>query len=302
MSQTTKYVIATIATIIGLALIVFIEAPASWFGDSEPDATVEVLPVSHTSADTTSTADLVAARDGVEQAHKGLGNTLKDMNSWGHNGCTNPCTDAIADAYDKTVKAHGTLGHDILDQTTWDHGHTVANAFDAAQYWMEKGAFGDATDIHRAEYQLGILRDVLRSAVNQRSTPTPPELVAVVKGGCRDDCANIRQAAALIEQAHEGIGNLITNNAGDKDNCGDDCQGAEKDAANKNHTAWNLTPDWLINQHTWDKGQTVGHAFWAADYHINQSELYGDDGNPDEWRKAEYQLGILRDVLNAAAN
>ena len=258
--------------------------------------------VRHPAADpTTSTANLVAANDAVEQAHEGLGNILKDFNTWTHDGCTQRCMDAIASAYTKTVDAHGQLGPDILGQSTWDHGHTVGDAFDSAQYWMEKGAFGIQGDIRHAEYQLGILRDVLRSAVDQRQNPPHPVLVGLGSGGCQNDCADIRQAASLIEAAHEGIGNLIKSNGGDKKNCGDQCQAAEQDAALKNHQAWNLTPQWLIDQPTWDKQQTLGHAYWAADYWISQSELYGTDGNPSDWEKAEYQLGIARDVLNAAA-
>ena len=258
--------------------------------------------VRHPVADpTTSTANLVAASDSVEQAHEGLGNVIKDFNSWSHNGCTDTCMKGIADAYNKTVSAHGMLGPDILGQVTWDHGHTVDNAFNAAQYWMEKGAFGDSGDIHHAIYQIGILRDVLRADVNQRQNPPHPVLVGLGAGGCKNDCADIKKAAALIEAAHEGIGNLIKSNGGDKKNCGDDCQAAERDAAFKNHEAWNLTPQWLIDQPTWDKQQTLGHAYWAADYWIGQSELYGTDGNVDDWKKAEYQLGISRDVLNAAA-
>ena len=107
---------------------------------------------------------------------------------------------------------------------------------------------------------------------------------------------DLMDAAASIEQAHEGLGNVITNNVKSGATCDSNCETAIKDAVAKNRRAWHEVQSDVLDLHTWDNNQTVGHAFDSADYWLVEFQA---SYQSDFAYHAEYQLGILRDVLNA---
>ena len=109
--------------------------------------------------------------------------------------------------------------------------------------------------------------------------------------------AKIAEAQALIEEAHEGIGNVWHNDihTGQPD-CSSECMAAINDAASKTQEARGLLGADILGMHTWDKNQTIAHAFDAALYWINQVNI-GETDSGDAAPHALYQLGILRDVL-----
>ena len=251
-----------------------------------PDEGVGAPPTTTVPA-TTSTADLTDAAAKIEQAHEGIGNIIHNDDGSDNNGCETKCGEELADAISKTAIACNELHSDILNLRTWDHNQTVGHACYAANYWLgETSPVDEGT--HRAEYQLGILRDVLNDAVKNRQNP--PSLGATSQ-------TVIKDAAAKVQQAHDGLGNIIRNNYNKwAEDCGDHCQAAIDDAANKTASAQHeLGPD-VLNIRTWDNNQTVGHAFWAANYWFGQLKNHFDDSTFA--LHAEYQLGILRDVLN----
>ena len=248
-----------------------------------PDPEVQATPAQ------TPTAALEAASDKIEQAHEGIGNIIHhDDGNWDNNGCGVKCGAALGDAIEKTTEACDALGPDITGLYTWDHNQTVGHACTAALYWLANTApVDDAT--HHAEYQLGILRDVLRAQVKARQVTAPaPQPTAN---------ADIAKAHALVEAAHEGIGNIIHHNTTDcpLNPCGD----AITDAIDKLQQADALTPQWLRNKHTWDHNQNVEHAYAAAIWHLDQAFAKVDDVDPSQYHEAEFQIGILRDVLSA---
>jgi len=104
----------------------------------------------------------------VEQAHEGIGNIIHhDDGNWDNNGCGVNCEQALSDAIEKATEACAELGPDVLGLYTWDNNQTVGHACHAALYWLGQTLpVDDAT--HHAEYQLGILRDVLRAEVQKR--------------------------------------------------------------------------------------------------------------------------------------
>ena len=112
---------------------------------------------------------------------------------------------------------------------------------------------------------------------------------------------NIAEAHALVEQAHEGIGNVWHNDihSGQPD-CGADCIAAINDAAAKTKQARSLLGADVLSQRTWDKNQTVAHAFDAAEYWINEVNI-GETDSGAAAPHALFQLGILRDVLAPAS-
>ena len=110
--------------------------------------------------------------------------------------------------------------------------------------------------------------------------------------------AKLKDAAASVEQAHEGIGNIIKFNLDQGGVCGDRCYKAIQDARQKNLRAWHEVQSDVLDVRTWDHNQTVAHAFDAADYWLDDLEqVYNDVYSADIGKHAEYQLGILRDVL-----
>ncbi|WP_420431394.1 hypothetical protein [Candidatus Poriferisocius sp.] len=126
--------------------------------------------------------------------------------------------------------------------------------------------------------------------------PQPPVLVGDSGSQTITPTENLVDAAAAIEQAHEGIGNIIHHDDGnwDNDGCGVNCERALSDAVSKRTRAcFEIGPD-ITSLQTWDHNQTVGHACDAAGYWLGQT-LPVDDAT----HHAEYQLGILRDALNA---
>ena len=109
---------------------------------------------------------------------------------------------------------------------------------------------------------------------------------------------NIAEAQQLVEEAHEGIGNVWHNDihTGQPD-CSSECMAAINDAASKTQEARGLLGADVLGMHTWDKDQTIAHAFDAALYWINQVNI-GETDSGDAAPHALYQLGILRDALN----
>ena len=119
-------------------------------------------------------------------------------------------------------------------------------------------------------------------------------------GGDATSPENIARAHDLIEQAHEGIGNVWHNDIHTgQPGCGTDCMTAINDAASKTKAAYTLLGDDVLSRRTWDKNQTVAHAFAAAEYWIDEVNV-GETDSGDAAPHALYQLGILRDVLAPA--
>ena len=112
---------------------------------------------------TTSAACLELARHLFESAHQGVGNRT-------HNNCD---TKSVGDNCDTSNWFHlytvdkgcWVIGADLRNVRTWDHGQTVDHACRAANDWLQKAVFfNDEKYQHRAEYQIGILRDVVNAA------------------------------------------------------------------------------------------------------------------------------------------
>ena len=106
--------------------------------------------------------------------------------------------------------------------------------------------------------------------------------------------AQIKDAAAKVEQAHEGLGNVLKHNIRGDSPCDDRCTAALDDARSKTVEAYNELGADILGLRTWDNNQTVGHAFDAAIYWLKQTRELEDI---DSAEHAEYQLGILRDIL-----
>ena len=123
-------------------------------------------------------ANLVDANNKIEEAHEGIGNIIHhNGGQWDNDGCGVKCQQALSDAIEKATQAYAELGSDILSMRTWDNNQTVEHACDAALYWLRKTVpIDDAT--HHAEYQLGIVRDVLRAQVAARRSPRNVEVEA----------------------------------------------------------------------------------------------------------------------------
>ena len=273
-------------------LLAFAVFAAACSGDTQEVADDTVVLTADV-GDITPTASLIDAANKIEQAHEGIGNIIHhDAGNW-DDGCGTNCGVALGDAIEKTVEAHDELGPDILSLYTWDNNQTVAHAFDAALYWLKETAPVDNAT-HHAEWQLGLLRDVLRGQVNARKHPALLGL-AVVDATPK---ATVLDAYNKVEQAHEGIGNVIKNDISGDETCGDRCYAAMQDARKKNSEAWHELGDDILDITTWDHGRTVAHAFWAADVWLGQLE---QEYNVDFGHHAEFQLGILRDVLSAAS-
>ena len=237
-------------------------------------------------------ASLVDASNKVEEAHEGLGNIIHNNYAKFGEDCGDTCQAAIADAQNKTANAWHELRWDILGIHTWDDGRTVNHAFDAAGYWFGQlnQHFDDPQYAYHAEYQLGILRDVLRAQVKARQHPALRGELTLVGGTPKD---KITDAYHKVFEAHEGIANVMHNNP---DKCGEKCQAGIADALRKTMAAHDELGSDILGQTTWDHGQTVEHAFQAAEYWIKQL----DTSIETEWEHyALTQLGILRDVLAA---
>ena len=199
--ETLRIVPMTLAVVFGMVLFLaaasFVFALASWHraapADDVPaddvaadDVAADDMPASVTATATADTsaptvrgsgsvtplADLIDARDSVEQAHEGIGNVIKNDLS-GDNTCGDRCYAAMQDARHKNLRAWHELDTDVLNIRTWDNDQTVAHGFDSADYWLAQleGVY-DIDLAKHAEYQLGILRDVLRAQVTKRTTPT----------------------------------------------------------------------------------------------------------------------------------
>ena len=249
------------------------------------------------SGDITPLSVLITANNEIDEAHDGIGNILRHyINDGGSCDADENCIIAWEDARDKVSNACLIIGPDIKGLVTWDKGQTVGHACDAALYWIGVDNLDpESGDVHHAEYQIGILRDVLGAQVKARQHPT----LVGFSGGSQGDVTplgNLKDAAASVEQAHEGLGNVIKNNISGGSPCNYSCDNAIADAGRKNLRAWHEVGDDVLSLVTWDHGQTVGHAFDAANYWL--SALNTNARDPNEAHHAEYQLGILRDMLN----
>jgi len=244
----------------------------------------------------TPTANLIDAANKIEEAHEGVGNVIHhDDGSWDNNGCETRCIEAMSNATVKVGNACFELGDDILNIRTWDNHQTVGHACDAAKYWL-----GETTPVdngtHHAEYQLGILRDVLNAQVKARQHPALRSNPNVLVSTTPKD--KILDAYHKVFQAHEGMGQVNKDLSKTFWDCSDSCQAAIDSARKKTNDAKAELGDDILNIKTWDNGQTVAHAFWAADYWIGQVDKYEFS---QDAKHALYQLGILRDVLAAAS-
>jgi len=113
--------------------------------------------------------------------------------------------------------------------------------------------------------------------------------------------AAIDHAYQLVFEAHEGGGNRIHhpcdgNEAGDP---GDRCRASYQDIYDKTQQADELMHYDVMALHTWDKNQTVHHAFVSALYWAQQTTLCMCDADDGSIEHTVYQLGILRDVLDS---
>ena len=111
----------------------------------------------------TSAPCLALAQNLIEIAHQAVGNRGKhncDVKSAGDNCDRSNWHNAWT-----LDKACWVIGADLRAVTTWDHGRNVDHACRAANDWLLKfTAFDNLKYIHRAEYQIGILRDVFAVA------------------------------------------------------------------------------------------------------------------------------------------
>ena len=287
----------------------------------------------------TSTANLQAAYDNIFQAHEGMSNVLKHNleGSTCSQRCQEAIASAgtkVVTAHGE-LQDDILLLHTWDNNQTVDHAFASA-----LYWWNRVEQFLDAEDGHRAIYQVGILRDMLLGQLHNRSTEvgatgtenvcSPEESCHNLRLGCKlgssTDCAecwekkcgdcgpfkvgadgaeatppaSIAQAQALVEEAHEGIGNVWHNDihSGQPD-CGADCIAAINDAAYKTRQARDMLGPDILSLRTWDHNQTIGHAFWAALYWIEQVNE-GETDSGDAAPHALFQLGILRDVLKAS--
>ena len=127
--------------------------------------------------------------------------------------------------------------------------------------------------------------------------PTPPVLVGYSGSQDITPTSVLVQADNEINEAHDGIGNILRHYIDGGTSCVDpNCIAAWEDARDKTSNACLIIGPDIKNIVTWDKGQTVGHACDAALYWIGVDNL---DPVPGDVHHAEYQIGILRDELNA---
>ena len=230
----------------------------------------------------------------VAQVHDSVANLIAhNAGSCGHN-----CREANGDNLTKLRLVEANSPDWLKAETTWDKGQTVGHAMDAAVFWADQAVKAgwegvDEDDWHHLEFQVGIIRDVVDSYISSHGCH--PTVSATGGTGTRHD--NIEHAAALVESAHAGVGNLIHN---DTNYCDNTCKRAEADAIDKLNRATRLTPADVLTQRTWDHNQTVGHAYDASLWHLQTALDRGDDTSQSQWHEAEYQIGILRDVLAAA--
>ena len=119
--------------------------------------------------------------------------------------------------------------------------------------------------------------------------------------------ANINEAAALIEQVHEGAGNRIHHTCDPTDDGTSSsarCRASWLDIENKTLKATQLMHYDVLGYVTWVNHLTVGQVFGNANYwiHVSIGNMHdaSDACNCDHsLEHAEYQLGILRDELNS---
>ena len=248
--------------------------------------------VGYSGTEATSPENVAYAQQLVEEAHEGLGNVWHSDIHSGQPDCSADCIAAINDAAAKTKEARSLLGSDILSMRTWDKNQTVAHAFDAAQYWIERVNEGETDSgdaAPHALFQLGILRDVLKQ-------PNGEVGATGTENGPHTPTTNLRDAYNNIFQAHEGMSNVLKHNL-EGSTCSERCIDAIADAGTKVVTAHGELLDDILLLRTWDHNQTVDHAFVSALYWWNRVQQFLD---AEDGHRAVYQVGILRDMLDGA--
>ena len=203
----------------------------------------------------------------------------------------------------KVDEAIGDLGSWNADAATFMRWVSAGISKDAAAHdWSNAGAYQAKLNEVRAI----VKADVRSSGVVQRTVgdiDAANVLIAHVITGPTTQ-AQIDHAAALVEEAHEGTGNRIHHPC-DGDEAGDPgerCRDSYLDIFTKTQQADELLRYDVMDRRTWDKDQTVRHAFTAALYWSNQTILCECDADGGSLEHTVYQLGILRDILNGLSS